>query len=491
MSQLPPVDAKALSKRAAIDALWRRSVLHWKLDKNQVEMYKFARETEHKIIVIGSSRQLGKSYFLATLAIEECLRSPHVIVKFIAPKVKDIKRIITPLIRELTSDCPIELRPDYKSQDHTFRFKNGSEIQLAGTDNGHAESIRGNKAHLCIIDEAGFCDDLSYIVNSILIPTTTMTGGKIVMASTPSKTPDHDFMLFMEEAEIEQRFIRKTIYDNPRLTPEQIQAIADSLGGVDSVDFRREYMVEKIKSEDDAVVPEFNAALKERIVKEHERPPFFDCYLSMDIGVKDLTVVLFAYYDFKSAKLIIEDELVLSGVKMLTDTLAERIRQKEAELWTSKTTGEVRIPMLRVADNNNLLLLNDLAVKHQINFLATAKDNKEAALNNMRMMLRSDRIIINPRCKTLVVHLEGALWNKSRTSYIRSADKGHYDAVDALSYMCRNVYFNRNPYPANYDLGGGHDFFIPDRQDTHSEVEKNIVKMFKSPAPRKINGFRR
>lgn len=490
MSQLPPTDAKALNKKAAIETLWRKAVLHWKLDKNQMEMYKFARDSEHQIIVIGSSRQLGKSYFLVTLAIEECLRKPFSIVKVIAPKVKDIKRVITPLVREITADCPKDLVPAYKTQEHVFKFPNGSEMQLAGTDNGHAESIRGNKADLCIIDEAGFCDDLSYIVNSILIPTTTMTGGKIIMASTPSKTPDHDFMVFMEEAELENRFIRKTIYDNPRLTPERIQKIADALGGTSSVDFRREYLVEKIKSEEDAVVPEFNSELKAHIVGEWNRPPFFDSYVSMDIGTKDLTVVLFAYYDFRAAKLIVEDEIVLSGARMLTDTLARLIKEKEAALWTNKMTGETKPPLLRVADNNNLLLLNDLSAQpHNMPFLATAKDNKDAAINNMRMLLRSHRVIINPKCKTLITHLEGALWNKARTEYIRSADKGHYDAVDALSYLCRNVYFNRNPYPNNYDLSGSDAIFVVPQPVAKTELERNLQKIFKVRNIRKLNRY--
>lgn len=491
MSQLPPVNKTALSKKSAIDALWRRSVLHWKLDKNQMEMYKFVRETDFKIIVIGSSRQLGKSYFLVTLAIEECLKNPFVIVKFIAPKAKDIKRIITPLIREITGDCPKELNPEYKSQDNVFKFKNGSEIQLAGTDNGHAESIRGNKAHLCIIDEAGFCDDLSYIVNSILIPTTTTTGGRIVMASTPSKSPDHDFMHFMNEAEVEGRFIKKTIYDNPRLTIREIDALAEALGGKESIDFRREYLVEKIKSEEDAVVPEFTKELRDRCVKSWQRPPFYETYVSMDIGIKDLTVVLFAYYDFRQAKVIIEKELVLSGTRMLTDNLAQNIKDIESTLWVNKMTGEAKPVTLRVADNNNLLLLNDLAVKHGMNFLATAKDNKEAALNNMRMLLRSDRIMIAPECKTLISHLEGALWNKARTSYIRSGDKGHYDAVDALAYLCRNINFNKNPYPANYDLGGSGDIFRYSAPVATTQFEKDLQKTFKIPEARKIKRFGR
>lgn len=488
MSKSPESPKKTISRKDAIDQLWRRSIITWKLDVNQLEMHDFVVNGNNKITVIGSSRQLGKTFFLVALAIEQCLKQKYSIVKFIAPTVKDIKRIVTPLIREITADCPLDLKPTYNGPDHIFRFPNGSEIQLAGTENGHAESIRGNKAHLCIIDEAGFCDDLDYIVKSILIPTTTTTGGKIVMASTPSKSPDHPFMMFMKHAEAEKRFVKKTIYDNPRLQQSDIDQIAEALGGKESVDFRREYMVEMITSEEDAVIPEFNDDLQSRIVREHAKPAYFDTYVSMDIGAKDLTVCLFAYYDFLQGKIIVEDEIVLSGKKMLTDSLAELIKAKEQSLWTSPLTGEQKVPYLRVADNNNLILLNDLGAKHKITFVPTLKDNADAALNNMRMMLRSERIYINPRCKTLIFHLKSAIWNKARNSYARSGDQGHYDAVDALKYLCRNINLGKNPYPANYQLANSHTSIFNNAStlEPKTELEQGIVNIFKTKPGRKV-----
>lgn len=491
MSHSSPPDLPKKSKEAedkerlkAIEALWKKSVLYWKLDKNQMEMYKFAREHPEQIIVIGSSRQLGKSFFLTTLAIEECLRNPFSIVKFVAPKVKDIRRIITPLIREITADCPKELKPKYKSQEHIFSFPNGSEIQLAGTDNGHAESIRGTKANLCIIDEAGFCSDLDYVVNSILIPTTTTTGGKIIMSSTPSKSPDHPFMKFLAQAQLENRFIKKTIFDNPRLTKAHIDNLARALGGYESVDFKREYLVELLISEDDAVVPEFSKELQLKVVKEQPHPPYYDCYVAMDIGITDLTAVLFAYYDFVNGTLIIEDELVLKGQAMLTDNLALLIKEKEKALWSHKYTGEAKQVHLRVADNNNPILLQDLAVKHGITFMPTLKDNKHAAINNMRMLLKSEKILINPKCKNLIYHLESAIWAKDRNNFARSADKGHFDFVDSLSYLCRNVNFNKNPYPENYNfIGKGPVFFNEPESKASNHFEKQLETMVKERNP--------
>jgi hypothetical protein len=64
------------------------------------------------------------------------------------------------------------------------------------------------------------------------------------------------------------------------------------------------------------------------------------------------------------------------------------------------------------------------------------------------MLIKSERIVIHQRCKTLIAHLKGAIWNKARNGFARNAsDKSHYDCVAALIYLCRNVSFSKNPYP--------------------------------------------
>ena len=409
-----------VDKRQAINLLWKQGNLRWKLDKNQLEIYQFINSTNEKTIVIGSSRRIGKSYFLLTYAIQFCLKNPNSIVKFIAPTRQMVTSYVRPLFYEITVDCPKEILPTYKTKENIYKFYNGSEIQLAGTDNGNADRIRGGNAHLCILDEVGFIDDLDYVVNSVLLPTTTMTKGKIVMASTPPKSPDHPFIGFIKRAEESGSYIRKTIYDNPRLNKEEIEDIAASVGGFDTVDFKREYLAELVISEDDAVVPEFTDKLQQEIVKEVVRPPMADTYVAMDIGGSDLTAIIFGFYDFITATIVIQDELIFNR-RVLTDEIATAVQNKEMELWGFKK------PLLRVADNNNVILLNDLGIKHGLHFMPTLKDDKIAQLNNMRMMLKRKKIIIDPKCRTLISHLKGATWNKQRTSYTRSADKGHYD----------------------------------------------------------------
>ena len=448
------------ARQQAIIRLWHMGILHWKLSPIQKELYDAFKSSEYKTVVWTCSRRLGKSYALCCIAAEECLRKENLIVKFIAPTQKHVKMIIRPLLKQIFRDCPHELRPEFRTADNIYRFPNGSEIQLAGTDSGHAESLRGGDSHLCIVDEAGFCDDLRYIVQSILIPTTTTTHGKIILSSTPPKLPTHEFIKYMEDAEQRGNLVKKVIYDalGSRITQEMIDEIIEELGGAQSPDFRREYLCEIIRSDELTVVPEFTEELQNEIVQEWVRPPYYDIYTGGDLGAKDFTVFLLGYYDFKSGKIIIEDEVVLNGNKVTTDRLAEELKFKEAKLFTNPITHEVQKPYLRVCDNN-LIVINDLNDKHKLGFIPTAKDDSYMALNHMKILLKQHRIIINPRCKTLISHLKYATWSKNQTTYARSQDHGHYDAIDALKYFCRAVQPNKNPYPASFGQGSGDDWW--------------------------------
>lgn len=425
-----------LTPNDALRELWARGVLSWKLHDVQKQMLKELKEQNKEVTVIACSRRLGKSYLLCLLAVEKCIQTPNAIIKYVCPRKNMVKTIINPIMTEILKDCPKEMAPEFKTNDYMYVFPNGSMIQMAGTDNGHHENIRGGKSDMWIVDEAGFCDDLNYVVRTILAPTADTTGGKGIIASTPSKSPDHEFITeFMKPAQQNNHLIKYTIYDNPLITREKLNGIIERYPLKErDPEFRREYLCEVIGGGDLAIFPEFDEELEQKIVKEVPRPSFFDAYASMDIGGADMTVILFGYYDFKTATTVIEDELVFhkktdkTVEKFRIDTFANAIRKKEEQLWTSSITGEFKPPYLRISDNNNIILLNDLTYQYNIQFIPTRKDNRDAAINTTRVKLAEEKIIIHPRCKTLIFQLRNGTWAKNKKDFSRTANNGHWDA---------------------------------------------------------------
>ena len=491
---------KKISRAEAISQLWRMGNLTYKLHSSQNDMYNRVRDGDDIIRVIACSRGWGKSFALLTIAFEFCLKKPNTIVKYAAPTAKDLKSIVMDNYRKVMEDCPADIAKQiqWKVQENKIVFgMNGSEIHLAGVEKGNYEKLRGATADLCIIDEAGFCDKLDYIVKSVMFPMIARGKGdvrakRLIMASTPSKSNDHDFIAYMKDFEFKNKLVRYTLYDNPLIQEQahnsgfedkekyiDVVIAGQYVDGRDAAAFKREYLCAIEQDDEDMIVPEFKSeGIQKRCIQEWNKPSHYDPYVAMDIGFKDLTGVLFAYYDFPAAKLIIEDDLALSGAKMLTDNLAQEIKLKEEANFMNKYTGEPIKPFLRVADNNNPILLQDLSVKHNLHFKATDKDNKDAALNNMRMLIKTGRIVINPRCKTLIAHLKGAVWNKNRTDFARSPDKGHYDLVAALMYLCRNVDFSRNSAPMDGYKPNYHYNENPTVQPA-TPFEKHVQNTFK------------
>jgi hypothetical protein len=488
----------AIEIRKAREELWRMGSLEWKLHPSQRDMYDFFHGKKDKTVVFNCSRRLGKTYLLLVIALEYCIKK-KCIVKFILPEQGWARKLIKQeVMPQILVDCPKELVPTFKTQDNIYEFANGSQIQLAGTDNGNYEKLRGGNSDLCLIDEAGFCSDLNHIISSILIPTTMLTKGRIILSSTTPDNPNHEFIEQMRMAGSEKRLIVKTIYDGledskksevPHITPEIIEEIIiGTPGGVESDAFRTEYLCQIISDSDKSVIPEF-AKAEEDIVQPWAMPAFCDKYVAMDVGLRDLTVILFAYYDFENAVLVVQDEWVLNGAELTTDKIANAVKAKESANWTSRLTGEQDRPYLRVSDNN-LIIINDLMKLHNVYFKATEKQNKMEAVNKLRMMVEERQIRINPNCTTLINHLKLATWkDHTKKDYVRM-NGHHFDAVDALVYLVRNLDMHHNPYPKGYKYQGlnqNNAFFREDPEKKLEPYQEKLAGQFKPKSSYRIN----
>lgn len=470
-------------KTEVLNELWRRGHLSWKLHEGQKDLYNLFTNSKNKVNVWLCGRRLGKSYSLSILAIEQCLKYPNSIVKIVAPTKIQVEQNIRPLIKKIIEDCPKDIKPNYNAKDYIYYFPNGSEIQLAGTDGGHAERLRGADCHLAIVDEAGTCKELKNVVNNILLPTTLLTKGKVILASTPPAEADHEFLEFIDNAEKNSTLVKKPSQSNPMLTEEDFIQLAESLGGVQSDSYQREVLCIIIKDPTLSVIPEFTPDLEKIIVTEHIKPAFLDCYVSMDLGFRDMTALLFAYFDFKNDKVVIEDELILnfqdSDVNL--PVLVQKVKQKEMQHFLDIKTAEQRKPHLRVSDLNPIVTQEIGRLSHyDVTFTNANKQDKEATINKIRMMLSNHKIVINPRCVTLIRQLRNTRWasNSSNVKKIFSRSGGeHGDALDALIYLIGSINYTKNPYPAFYNMDT-RDMFIKNPKALNQN-NNNYIETYK------------
>ena len=459
---------KEISREKAILLLWEAGVLDYKLTGPQKMIKDGILTDANKISVVMCARRLGKTFLVLTMAIEACLKTPGAVVKYAFPKQRSAKKNIVPVMKMILEDCPKHLLPEFKVAELLYRFPNGSELQMAGTDNGNIENIRGGNSHLNIVDEAGFCTDLTYGVRSVLGPTVKLTKGRTILVSTPSRSENHEFITdWVLPYMAEDRIKVFSIFDNPQFTDAIIKdALDDYPEGENDPGFRREYMCEIIRDAEKTILPSFTSQREKTIVSDkYVRPVFCDKYVSLDIGGSDLTALLFGFYDYENATLVIEREFVCDGATN-TQILAENIKRIEAELWTNPIDHTVEAPYKRMSDNNNAILLTDLMKLHGLSFQKTKKDKKHAALNSLDVTIQQEKLIIHPSCVHLIHHAKFAEWNQSQTSFKKLKDSptgkirgGHADCLDSLLYLHRNVQKSRNPFPANYGALNGSNVF--------------------------------
>jgi hypothetical protein len=466
-----------LDKDTALRLAWERGLLSFLLYDYQIPLYESLWEAikNPKCLkfTLNCSRRYGKSMTMSLIALEFAIRNPNSQIRFAAPTAKTLKKITNPIFRMLLETCPKHLKPRYYTQDQEWRFPNGSIISCAGTDNGNAENLRGTASHLNLIDEAGFCDDLNYILKSILIPQTLTTGGKTLLASTPPKTPAHDFVTIAQECESEGFYKTYTIFDNKTLSKETIDLYAQESGGYNSSTFKREYLCQFVTDETLSVVPEWKDEYIQIPNKNDNFNKYYHRYVALDIGVVDKTVSIFGYYDFKQAILYIEDELVLQGNEVTTQKLSDEIKTKEKQVFDNLQ------PYKRIADNNNLILLQDLSSMHNLHFSPTNKETLDAMVNELRLMVGSGRIRVHPRCTHLIGCLKYGIWDKNHKSFARSSVYGHFDGLAALVYLVRNLDQHTNPIPSDAFISHYTHFIPENKTNKNQDFLKKIFNINK------------
>ena len=474
----------AISYEAAVSEAWYRNRLNFKLHAAQKVLQESYEALKGQLFVANCSRQWGKSFWAVKVAIETAQSGPKKQIRYGAAFQSDLEEFILPAFEKILDDCPEELKPKFNSKTSSFLFRNGSRIKLVGLDK-KPNGLRGNTLDLIIIDECGFVTNLDYLYKSVIVPSTLHRPNcKIIFISTPPSTPAHPFVDYIQKAEREGGYVKLDIYTNPLITEADIERMANELGGKDSTAFKRECLCQLVVEGDLAIIREWD----DKFIQEIPRDEYFGYYHkydAMDMGRKDFTALLFGYYDFKRAAIIVEDEITMHGPTWTTITLKDAILEKEKELWWDQKSNEVMKIFRRVADNNNPHLIMDLNQLHGIHFIETTKESLEAMVNEVRVMVARGQILVNPKCKQLIGCLKYGIWDDKRREFARAKGTyGHYDHLAALIYWVRNL-SKTNPIPATHGHANPTSWVYHVKGQNISENGRALSKAF---TPKKNQG---
>lgn len=479
---------------AAIHNLWQIGQLRYKLEPKQREAYDhIKRSPAEEIFFLLCHRGFGKTFLGSILGLETTRGQSEGSILIISGTLKKLRTIVKPTFEQILRDCPPEYRPTYHAQDSMYEFPSKVRVHLCAAEKGHIEDLRGiHKVVLVLIDEAAFFGDeddsypLDAVIENILNPMfiRTKSTPRIIIMTTPPDVPNHPCKPYFERASLAGCVATFDI-EHSDIPPEKIAELKRR--NKDPIAWEREMMCKWVIDTNRLVVPEWDSKKYVQEVKRDEYFNFYHKYEFLDTGVRDYTINGFAYYDFRNARIVVEDEILLIGDQVRTDILADLTKAKEKDLGYTKMYR-------RIGDNNNLIILNDLSgPKHNLPFMPTTKsvlssnasDEDFGMVNELRLWVNSGRLIVHPRCSYIIGCLENGIWDKNKKSFARSSTYGHFDGLAALCYLVRHVDQATNPIPALYGLSN-QTHHIPQEKNGASKTYETLRRALNIQKPRRL-----
>jgi|688.fasta_scaffold02085_21 hypothetical protein len=448
---------------AGVHELFRRGELHFMLHDGQRKIARTIEGSGSKEFLVLCSRQFGKSFFGLVYALTYLQKNPRTKAYIFAGTNKDAMDIVNDNLSVIQRLAPQGWLLRHKTERRWF-LTNESQLRIGSLE--EPDATRGRNCNLVLIEEgAAACssDQFRYAISSVIGPMLLRSKSwRMVHITTPSKDLNHSVHAdLIPKLALQGALARFTIHDNPQLTAEQIKEARDRC--LTEEDWRREYLVELVRSTVLTVVPEFEPR---HVVQEIKIPDRAHWTLSLDQGgIKDKHGILIGYYDFAKAKHVIVDELLLpvntasKDLVPMVHKLIEQVPQDHEHSIVADTPGQVRV------DLANLGLYAFSPKKKQGSF--------EAGVNYTRTIFKKDEIEIHERCVNLIAALNYGQFNKTRTDFARTEALGHCDMIAALIYFLRHQRTD-NPYPDRWRVHKDTHYVDMSHKET-SSIERMLL----------------
>jgi hypothetical protein len=403
----------------------------------------------NKKFVIVASAGNGKSVMLFTLCCQFAMTHPKAEILYCAPAERSLSEFIRAVADVVLEHCPPDKLPHYISSDTTYRFPNGAHLTLRGLNMKSFQRRRGGKFTLAVIDEASTTDDLKEAVEHAIMPRVHKTGGHLLMSSTPSRNPMHDFESYCQEAEKGGYYFHADIYQSGK-SPEEIEAIKKDVGE-DTIAWQVEYLAKRgLVESNRVIIPEFNPTIHIGKVQRSKVHKYLNYMAVMDQAAGDDCAIVYGYWNPVIKKIVIEKELVVPGAEVLPASFAKAIKKDLIDLDMKGTE------MTFLCDINEGIFIRELAANYDISFAKTSKTGGlDGMVKKTRQYFKDGKIIIDPSCEKLINSCQSGEWDKNRKQFARTKKLAHLDVLAALIYLILNtVEEDLVPKSVNIQTGG-------------------------------------
>ncbi len=263
----------------------------FKLREYQLPILTAIEHYGYRRVVAIMPRRAGKDMTGWYLAIRACLRKP-IVCFYIFPTYAQGKKILWDSLMNdgsrILDLIPEELIESKNSQEMKIRFKNGSLIQIVGSDN--VDSLVGTNPKLAIFSEYALQDPRAF---QFIRPILTANDGVALFLSTP-RGKNHLYELYQIASNSPDWFAMKlSVEDTHHIPLEEIEK--ERREGLMSDDL---IMQEYYCSFDMGIEGSYYGKYLDRMrtsgqISQCPWEPSFKVHTAWDIGVRDSTAIIF------------------------------------------------------------------------------------------------------------------------------------------------------------------------------------------------------
>lgn len=403
------------------------------------------------LVFAPCGRKFGKSTVASHCAWRFALFNPNSAIYIICPEIAHAKKIywdkfIIQRFLKQDSDKYIQGRPN--NRELMVRFKNGSFIQLIGSENW--EAANGLTPDLVIYDEFKVFNPQFHIEMN---PNRAAKGAKLLIVGTQPKVGDRNreqYISLMKYCKENPTFCSlhiKTTWDNPiNHLPGQKRAIERQIAELrargDEATVQREYYSRIVAGGSSAIFPMFikdkyvksKAVLKDFVAKNENVLEFF---VTIDPANTDAYAGLIAAIHPRSKKIYILDEVYETKQENTVDSVVIPKLLAKMQKWAPNVPPEDWIQTCDQAAKWAILNIHDRYP--MFSFMPTDKkpSDKVDGNNLIKDIFVHNLIEISDHCENWIWEIENASLNDKGI-----IPKGNDHLWDCTRYMLKTAMYS-------------------------------------------------